>query len=338
VRRRADVAIVLVAASLAAGCPRSRDAMPDAGSTSGSATPIPSAIAELGERDAGDAALGADAGAPAPEDDTLAYTTSAPRGGRSIGHTSVVFKIELSSGKKAAFKPASRRGSKRYKGEIAAYRLGVALGIPNVPRAYFRTFKDPELAAALGSPEIYGKEILAPGGIVKGAIIPWIDKLEFLPLESEPLWSQFRGWLKKDARIPDEHRETARQASTMVAFDFITGNWDRWSGGNVGLDRAKGNVLFIDNDGAFFEIVPRDALAKSRKLIAEIDRWSALFVGRVRALSDDALAKAIGEESDGVPLLSGKALAGVYERRAELLRTIDAKIGDAGEADTLFFP
>jgi hypothetical protein len=274
-----------------------------------------------------DAAVEAEAAA-APSDDD-AYLSAAPRGGRSIGHTSVVFKIELANGKKCAYKPASRRGPRRYRGEVAARRLALLYGLPNVPPAMIRTFRDAELRPVL--PEIYANEALVdPKGIVHGALMPWLDKLEFLPLESDLRW---KTWLKRDAEIAEDQRAIAADTSTMIAFDFITGNWDRWSGGNVGIDRASNRVLFIDNDGAFFEVVPKDSLVRSRRLLAECDRFSKSFVAAVREKDDAAIAEALGEETQGSPLISEKAFAGVSERRAELLRIWDEK----GEA-ALYFP
>ena len=236
---------------------------------------------------------------------------------------------------KCAWKPSSRRAPRRYRGEIAARRLAVALGIrENVPPAFPRAFRDAELRPVLAG-ELYGEEAIVENGVVRGALIPWIDKLEFLPLESDLAW---KTWLKRGAAIPEDKRTIAADTSTMVAFDFLTGNWDRWSGGNIGFDRAAGRVLFIDNDGAFFEVVPKDALARARRHIAEIDRWSRSFVAHVRALDDAALAKALGDEPPGTPLVSAKVLAGVASRRDEWLRAIEDKRADAGDDETLQFP
>jgi hypothetical protein len=286
-----------------------------------------------------DAHAGADAGAGAGADADAgagadAFLSSPPRRAKSIGHTSVVFKVELANGAKAAFRPAYRRGPVRYKGEIAAYRLARALGLPNAPRAYPRTMSARALAAALGGP--LPPEVLATGDDVKGAIVPWIDGLEFLALEKEPLASKWRASMKRGADVGDA--ALARQLAVMVGFDWLDGNWDRWSGGNVGSHPPSGTVLFIDNDGAFFETPPKDHLARQWRLLEGMDRFSRSFVLRVRALDPDALARAIGEESPGVPLLSDKALAGVEARRMALLALVDAKIGDAGDGETLYFP
>lgn len=299
---------------------------------------------------AADAGLGAVAAAPARAPDSArdagdddAYLSAAPRTARSIGHTSVVFKLELGDGKRAAFKPASRRGPLRYKGEIAARRLAVALGLSNVPRAFFRAMDARALGAAAAAgnaatAELFTKEAIVTDGVVKGALMPWIDGLGFVELERPPLASQWRAWLKTDGVIPDDQRARAREISTLVAFDFMTGNWDRWSGGNVGLDKASGMLLYIDNDGAFLEEPPPNALQHNERLLLGIDRFSRSFVERLRALDDAALTRALGEESTGVPLLSPKALAGVAQRRKELLAILDAKRADAGDDALLPFP
>jgi hypothetical protein len=327
VYRRVSAAALFVAA---AACSRSgANANADAGASAAHASAEASASADAGA--SGDASADASAGADAGDDESAYFT--GPRSAKSIGHTSVVFKLELASGRKAAFKPASRRGPVRYKGEIAARRLAVALGLPNVPRAIFRTFEASALAAAKGA-----DEMIVESGVVKGALVPWIDGLEFLSLEKAPLSGEWKQWLRKGGTVPDDQRELARQISTLVAFDFITGNWDRWSGGNVGIDKRTGMLLFIDNDGAFFDVPPLDGLQRNKKLLEGIDKLSRSFVVRVRELDDDALTRALGEETPGVPLLSAKALAGVHQRRKELLRIVDAKSSDGGEDALLAFP
>jgi hypothetical protein len=272
---------------------------------------------------------GGDADAAGVLDADLPFLGGVPTAAKSIGHTSVVFKIELSTGTKAAFKPASRRGPVRYKGEVAAYRLARLLEIPNVPRAFFRTFEARTLAAAKGADEMIVKD-----GVVKGALIPWIPDLGFLALEQAPLSGEWKQWLRKGATIPDDKRALAVQISTLVAFDYITGNWDRWSGGNVGLDKATGALLYIDNDGAFFEVAPQDGLQRNKKLLAGIDRFSFALVARLRSVDEAEITRAVGEESPGVPLLSPKALAGVITRRTELLEVIDARLKANGETET----
>src|SRR5690606_29111447 len=176
-------------------------------------------------------------------------------------------------------------------------------GLPNVPRAFFRAIPEGELRAALGdgkdARQAFDKEVLASDGVVRGAVIPWIDKLELLPLESEPWWSRWRMWLKKGTLVENDRalelgsdgylgvdaKAVARDASNLVAFDWLTANFDRWSGGNVGWDRRAKRGLFIDNDGAFLDHPPAASLARSKRLLENVDRFSRGFVTRLRAMS-----------------------------------------------------
>jgi hypothetical protein len=274
--------------------------------------------------------------------DLASYATARPTWGKSIGHTSVVFKLKLEGGAEAAYKPRSRRGKNRYRGEVAAYRLGRALGISSVPPALPRSFPTSELRAALGDPtsgagKLFADEAIADeGGDVRGAIIPWIKDLKFLSLEADPARSEWRAWLGASGSIPDDKRERAKEISTMLVFDYLTGNWDRWSGGNVGTDDS-GAVLYIDNDGAFFDPPPAEPLAKQRALVQADSRFSKSFMKALRALEPEVAKSVMGEDRPGEPLLSAKILAGLEQRRKDVLGIVDAKISKEGEDRVLAF-
>jgi hypothetical protein len=272
----------------------------------------------------------------ASTDESTPYRDSIPVKGKSIGHTSVVFKLELANGKKLAFKPHSKKGPHRYKGEIAAYALGRELGIPNVPPAYGRSFPVKELEKALAGDEtatkLFTEQVIVEDGIVRGAVIPWIDKLEFIPFEKDPWWTKWRGWLKKDAAIPDEQKDLARQASVLVCFDYVTANWDRFSGANVGFDKEKNLLLFMDNDGAFFERPPKDGVERNKALLRGIDRFSKRFVAALRATKEKDLATIFEAR-----VASDAVRQAARGRIGEVLDHVDAKIAANGEDATLFF-
>jgi hypothetical protein len=327
-------------ASLGSGCRSGERAAPapsasaraTATETHGASPSVPSA------KDDG----GGDASGDTTTDAEEAYATAKAIGGKSIGHTSVVFKVKLEGGKDAAWKPRSKRGALRYKGEIAAYRLGVALGLANVPRAIPRAFSKGALVAALGGGAsdagglLEREAIPDDHGDVPGALIPWIPHLEFMALEAEPLLSEWKSWLDGPTDPAPEKRGLAAQISTLIVFDYITGNWDRWSGGNIGFDKAHDRLLFIDNDGAFYDEPPRGPLEAQRGRLLALRRFSRTFTERLRALDAAALAAAIGDE-DGAPLLHKKALEGVAERRLAALHMIDARIAATSASKTLAF-
>jgi hypothetical protein len=239
---------------------------------------------------------------------------------KSIGHTSVVFKIEQTDGKKIVWKPDSRIGKGRYRGEIAAYRLAVLLGIDNVPPAVPLDIAKDELARAVSgddkAKELFEKQVLVDGSVVHGAFSEWIDDYEVLPLESNAQW---RKWLELDAPIPPDKKELARETSTLVLFDYVTANWDRWSGANIATSKALGGkALYVDNDAAFFENPPAEGLARNRRYLEGVHRFSRSFVERLRAVTDEEIAKAID-------ILPKKAIDGVLARRKEALTMIEKK-------------
>ena len=280
---------------------------------------------------------------PTPIPDLTAYLTAPPLSGKSIGHTSVVFRLELEGALAAAYKPRSHRGHTRYRGEIAAYRLARALGLSNVPPALPRSFPLSALRSALGPPGTASRDLLdqeaipETDGTVRGAVIPWIPRLEFLALEQDPLASQWSVWLGP-AGPPAEQRAMAAQISTMILFDYLTANWDRYSGGNVGFDRSAGTVLYIDNDGAFFDPPPPKTLASQLARLRRVHVFSRSFVLRLRALDPDATRDAMGDDAPGTPLLAGSVLAGLDDRRKAVLEHVDAVVATAGEDKALSLP
>ncbi|MFO0739268.1 MAG: hypothetical protein U0270_25455 [Labilithrix sp.] len=257
------------------------------------------------------------------------------RSAKSIGHTSVVFKLELETGQKLAWKPSSKRGKDRWRGEVAAAKLGDALSISNVPPACLRTYTIAQLTPLL--PKGALDEVIAnEDGSVSGAMIPWIEGLQFMGLEKEPLRTQSKEWLgAKDGGVPADKMNLAAQLSTLVVFDAITGNWDRYSGGNVGLDATGQRVLFIDNDAAFMEGAPAKDLAANVARVEATQRFSRALVKRLRALD---VAKAFGTVPGGAPLLPEGMLKTVSERIAKVLAIIDAKVAARSEDDVLYFP
>ncbi len=266
-----------------------------------------------------------------------------PRAGKSIGHTSTVFKLELADGRKVAWKPNARKVKGRWRGEVAAYRLAAgALGLANVPVACARRFDHGAIVAALAAnpdaARVFADEAIVEGGVVDGVVIPWIEGLRFWPIEREPLRSEVRGWLTAGRPVPEEKLALARQVSTLVGFDRLTGNWDRYSGENVGLDASGLTVLFIDNDAGFMELPPKDRIAHLRSLVEGTDRWSRSFVERLRTLDEARLTAVLGQAPGGDPLLSAAAVARIAVEARALLASIDEKISRRSASDTLFFP
>jgi hypothetical protein len=249
-----------------------------------------------------------------------------------------VLKLTLDGGAVAVFKPRSKRplGDHRYKGEIAAHRVAAALGLDNVPRAIPRAFDAARLRPL--EPGFDRDALVDDDGKLRGALIPWIPQYRVLPLEEASQRARWEPWVF-DARaaVPDDQRALAAAIATMIAFDYVTANWDRWSGGNVAQDGASGTVLFVDNDGAFYEWPARASLAKQRAQLDHVARFSRRFVAALRTMDVDRVRAALGEESPGVPLLPARAVEGVASRCKTVLAVVDARIRAAGEGEVLAF-
>jgi len=273
--------------------------------------------------------------------DLLAAGT--PRRARSIGHTSYVLKLTLDNGAVGAFKPRSKKplGDRRYKGEIASFRLAEALGLDNVPRTIGRTFRASDVRNALpleGQAEFDQMARASPEGDLEGALTQWIDGYEVLPLESAAWRSRWMPWLTDTgAEVDPSDRAMARAISTLVAFDCITANWDRWSGANVARDRATGTVLYVDNDGSFYDEPPAAELDRQFALLARIARFSRSFVSKLRALDGPGMRSALEKDEHGSPLLSERAVVAADSRRRRVLQIIDVAIGRQGEDRSLSF-
>lgn len=270
-----------------------------------------------------------------------------PVSGKSMGHTSVVFKLELEGGKVVAFKAHAKKVRDRYRGEIAAYRLAKALGLPNVPPACFRTFDKAALSAVLNEDarRLLADEVVDIDGNVKGAIIPWIDGLQFWPLERDPLFSEAAQWLTAGSKqVPPEKMTAARDASALVVFDFLSGNWDRYSGENIGLDtkdvlgHGAGRVLFIDNDAAFMERPPPASLLQNRARLDKVQRFSKSLVDKIRELDEPRLKAIFGEESPGARLLPPPVITQVATRAKVLVAVVDNKARSLSQKDIDYFP
>jgi hypothetical protein len=267
------------------------------------------------------------------------YADAAPISARSIGHTSYVLKVTLEGGFAAAYKPGSTlpRGKHRYKGEIAAYRLARALGLDNVPLAMPRAFSASALRGVFPTPkgaaDFDHKAIVDAAGFVHGALMPWIRDYRALPLEEGSWRARWESWLMNPAtHVPDGQESLAASISTMLLFDYVTANWDRWSGGNMARAGDEGRLLFVDNDGAFYEHPAREPLAAQLTRIRRIVRFSRSFVASLHAVDDAKLRAAFGEETPGVPLLSDHVIADVEGRIATVLGIVDASINRQGDA------
>lgn len=265
---------------------------------------------------------------------------------RPVGTSSVVFHMVLEGEISAAFRPRTRKHPGGHKAEVAAYRLARALGLDNVPPAIRRRISRDELRARL-HPE-YRDAFAAleaeiawnKSGSVQGAAIYWIPQMRSHGLDRRPAIDEWSRWLRLGATVPEEKERLAADLSTMLAFDYLIGNWDRFSGGNVqGL--PSGERLFVrDHNLAFAAPLPGHLHDRIRSHLRRSERFSRELVRRLVALDASALRSVFKDAfaRDDEELLTEAQLRGVLDRRATLLSYIGALIDESSVDRVLAFP
>jgi hypothetical protein len=144
-------------------------------------------------------------------------------------------------------------------------------------------------------------------------------------------------WLGAEGAIPDGRRALAASLSTMVAFDYLIGNFDRWSGDNVAGDEQATFVYLRDHDQAFQlglgEAVQRQMLDD----VVRCERFSRRFYESLRGFDRSCLERELGQDPEGLALLGERQTAELFDRREALLSHIETLIAQQGEARVLIF-
>ena len=261
---------------------------------------------------------------------------------RPIGTSSVVYEVELAGPIDCAFKPASRVHPRGWAAEVMAYRVAQRLGIDSVPpavvrrieRGQFRRRLEPTAGATVDE---LMDELVLDGRSVVGAAIYWVPDLGRISDLDRPAgilrWS---AWLAPGAELPDESRALARDLSSMTVLDYVIGNFDRMSGGNVRTNGA-GRLVIRDHNLA---LGARIGEGPSERMITQLmraRRFSRGVVSALLALDEDAL-RALALDAEGTPpLVDDAQIAAVMERRATVLSWIGALVEEHGAAEVLFF-
>lgn len=296
-----------------------------------------------------------------------------PTGLKSIGSTSLVFRVQTSSGQRAAYKPRASPRTEGFRAELNAYRLAVILGIREVPPAVYHRMRVENIRSLLtstdrrfwsefnrllipvskseaqrsatttsksGSPSDSPSGTMA-GPSVHGALIHWIDDLTPLPLERGRHWAQWHAWLNADAAMPEgEDRALASTISTMIVFDYLIGNWDRFSGGNTSTTREGGqrHLLMRDNDAAFMTPMPTRLLDRMRGHLVSVERFSATLVHKLFTTSPEWMRAYLMQTLPEVAQLREDEWQAVLDRRLTILSHIEALMDERGKDKVLVFP
>lgn len=301
------------------------------------------AIAPRGH-DAADSVFGA------PDPDLLAPLGATPvtRIKLNRGGTSLSLRIDFASGARAAFKPVQIHPQSDPRREIAAYRIDRLLGLGRVPPARSAVFAVDDLIAA-ADPDSrdhaaarIGDEAIAQGGKLRGELSWWIPQIKRVRIggryvdepEGEALWIDY---LQAGAAIPGELRPMLAQLATVVVFDVVIDNSDRWSGNNTQGSPDDRILYFMDNTLSFSLYTRGHAANLSR--LHRIQMFPRGLIGRLRAMTAEAVTAALGGNDDLLgPLLTGPEIDAMLSRRDHILEYVDRLITELGEDAVLALP
>jgi len=268
--------------------------------------------------------------------------SAASRSFKPVGHSSVVLRMRTVAHVTAAVKIRSRQLPHGYQYEIAAYRISRLLGLDNVPPAIYRRVTWKEIrqrfyANMLDRRSAVRRAVLwDDDGSAPGAAVYWVKGLRSAALEHQAKW---QSWLR-DGDIPQAKAELARDLSTMIAFDFLIGNWDRFSGGNLPADSSRRRAILRDNDRSFSTPLLARRYEKLFDGLTRTERFSKELVRRLAALDEASIRAELARDpsDEASPLLSDVQVADLLDRRATILSYIAALIQERGEDAVLFFP
>ncbi|MDH3728872.1 MAG: hypothetical protein OER77_15175 [Myxococcales bacterium] len=271
-----------------------------------------------------------------------ALANSPSRQFKPVGRTSVVFRMRTESRITAGYKVKSRNLEHGYQSEIAAYRLGRLLLLDNIPPTIFRRATRKEIKARFHKDKldrwssVQRSTSWEDDGTVVGAASYWIKGARRGLEDQKGTW---QAWLRLEGMIPPGKMKLARDLSTMTLFDFLVGNWDRYSGGNLLTDRERARALLMDNDRAFsgmneklYERLLRD--------FTQTERFSKAVVDQLVDLDRKTIRQELAEDPShsSESLLTDSQITALLERRATILSYIAALVEEHGEDQVLFFP
>ncbi len=257
----------------------------------------------------------------------------------SVGTTSTVFRMGLIAPIDAAYKPMAKARMRGYRAEVAAYRLARLLGMDNVPPATIRGINKEQLSRSLVSKqfrqldELVGRIKWNKINWTRGAVIYWIKDLQKLELETPNWTKRWHVWLKPGGAIPGDQRKLAADISSMLAFDYLIGNWDRFSGGNIARNAEATRLYVRDHDAAFAAPLPERLHTRVFDQLRRVQRFSKRFVAAIKALRAEDLHHAFdrGRNMEEGFWLAENELQGVISRLATLKSYIGALIDEHSE-------
>lgn len=155
--------------------------------------------------------------------------------------------------------------------------------------------------------------------------------------DAGPLWQGDGGVEDSEPDGGWEGERRAAELSTLIVFDFLIHNGDRWGGNftNVRTRGAQGPIVYLDNAAGFSR--RRARLTTLDLRLRYVERYEAGVVRRIRRLEDGALRERLAEDPLA-PILDDEQLAHFEERRLALLEHVDAVVARLGRERAMAWP
>ena len=176
-----------------------------------------------------------------------------------------------------------------------------------------------------------------------GAAIYWVPNLSETELDEGAARREWEGWLAGED-IPNERMALARDLSNVRVFDYLIGNWDRFSGGNLKLFGGDVERVALRDHNVAFGRLGEEREMTLRGKMQETQRFSRTMIARLSQLDAEGLQGAIerfnSEEERralGLEVLHPTQQAAVLERAAVVLSHVGALIAAEGENTVLYF-
>jgi hypothetical protein len=255
----------------------------------------------------------------------------------------VLYALSLADGSRLLephlFKPNQTNPQTVPRKEAAAYRLSRLLGLNLVTPVIMRSLHRDEILGKLAAASKWARHrietetIFDERGETLGALAYWIPSVADLRLDTTEGIYRWSAWLTQGLEVPADKTTLATQLSTLLIFDLLQNNSDRFSGGNL-LGSSDGQTLYY-MDNAFGFQADSDGHVRCWHYLRRAQKFSRGLVQALEQLNRETLQTVMSAESGA--LLTDEEMAALLARRDRALAYIRGLCDEHGVERVLVF-